>query len=80
MNIAVIPELEELYNEAVRVFSAPISWEMKYDFIFPGICTRLLTLYPSFTWYDPDTSYEEDVSAFMRAFRGLIGELKKIGK
>ena len=46
------------------------AWEKLYNKIFSdeisrAICKRFL----SFDWYDPDTSYYEDVNAFIEAFK-----------
>ena len=47
-----------------------LSWEVKYDLIFN---VKRISFLESigishFTWYDPDTSYEEDVRAYVDSF------------
>lgn len=64
------PELKEVYKEAKEIFGSSISWEAKYDLIFSDRISKKV----SFSWYDPDTSYEEDVMAFMDAFDHYMGE------
>lgn len=53
-------------------------WKIIYDEIFSKhICHRALELY-KFEWYDPDTSYEEDVRAFMGGFFEAYIKVKEI--
>lgn len=66
-----LDELESIYKECVRIVNShSLSWEAKYDLIFSdNICQKTSGL---FQWYDPDTSYEEDVKAFYNAFRDYM--------
>ena len=51
-------------------------WEIIYDKIFSEeISKRVWQLY-NFDYYDPNTSYEEDVLAFLNAFDEELEHLK----
>lgn len=47
------------------------TWGDKYKRFFGpgGLCNDLKQIYPDFDWYDPDSSYEEDVCAFYNAVK-----------
>jgi hypothetical protein len=64
-------ELKGVYREAKEIYDSSISWEAKYDLIFSERISRKV----SFSWYDPDTSYEEDLTEFMRAFDYYMGNI-----
>lgn len=58
-----------------------ISWKTKYELIFSSnISTKIFFCFKelgvSFHYYDPDTSYEEDVKAFAYALRDKMQELQ----
>lgn len=60
-----------------------ISWETKYELIFSeNISRKIFTYFKemniSFDYYDPDTSYEEDVKAFAYAVNNKVIELSQI--
>ena len=63
-------ELQEIYKEAKEIFESSISWKAKYDLIFSDRISKKV----SFDWYDPDTSYEEDVTYFMKGFDSYMNE------
>lgn len=71
--------LNQLYAKAEQIFEAKdLEWSEKYDMIFSDkISSRVNHL---FDWYDPDTSYEEDVTAFMNAFREYVKDKNKLNK
>lgn len=47
-----------------------LDWEQKYDCIFDLKIWQTIDKYGySFGWFDPDTSYEEDVTAYVKALR-----------
>lgn len=66
--------LKELYDKVKKIVNNDlITEEAKYDFIFSeSISDELYKIVPKFEYYDPDTSYEEDVDAFVNAFDNLI--------
>jgi hypothetical protein len=63
-------ELQQVYKDAKEIFESSISWEAKYDLIFSDNISKKV----SFRWYDPDTSYEEDVTYFMKGFDTYMNE------
>lgn len=56
-------EKKKIYERAKRIIASDLDWEEKYDMIFSEEISRRFSL----DYYDPDTSYEEDVIAFMNA-------------
>lgn len=55
-------------------------FETLYNYLFMSkigtpVAKRLLSLVP-FEWYDPDTSYEEDVMAFINAAKEKRDEIR----
>lgn len=70
-NITEIQEQRGEFNRVVKkansVFNNEnLSWEEKYYAIFEDdIYVKIYSLYPEFTWHDPDGSNEEDVTAFI---------------
>lgn len=56
-------EKKKIYERAKRIIASDLEWEEKYDMIFSEEISRKFSL----DYYDPDTSYEEDVMAFMNA-------------
>lgn len=56
-------EKKKIYERAKRIITSDLEWEEKYDMIFSEEISRKFSL----DYYDPDTSYEEDVMAFMNA-------------
>lgn len=72
-------------NEKVQklVTQDDVDWELKFDLIFsPEVSRRIFQLFSelnvSFDYYDPDTSYEEDVQALANALEEKMQELKKV--
>ncbi len=68
--------LNTILQKANSIFdSKELEWEEKYDMIF---CDKISTrVYDLFDWYDPDTTYEEDVTSFMRAFNEYVEDRNK---
>ncbi len=64
----ILEELRDLQIQVNEIFNSEVSWEVKYDLIFSEqISQRVFTLI-KLDYYDPDTSYQEDVTAFVNAF------------
>lgn len=53
----------DLYNRAKRIIASDLEWEDKYDMIFSNEISKKFSL----DYWDPDSSYEDDVMAFMSA-------------
>jgi hypothetical protein len=56
-------EKKKIHERVKRIIASDLEWEEKYDMIFSEEVSRKFSL----NYYDPDTSYEEDVMAFMNA-------------
>lgn len=54
------------------------AWTELYDTVFSDkISKKIHLVYPGFTWYDPDTSYQEDVTAYIRGFEDYAKGLEE---
>ena len=72
--------LEYLYNIArdkalenhpnyIKIYDDEV-WEKLYHKVFSEEISRVIyKKFPNFDWYDPDTSYYEDVNACIEAFK-----------
>jgi hypothetical protein len=67
-------ELALIYNKANKIFHSDLQWSTKYDLIFSSEISQKLP----FDWFDPDMDYEDDVCAFMLAFKEYFEEQEKI--
>lgn len=68
-----------LAREVERICTSSASWETKYEAVFnEDVSLRMRALCPSFDYYDPDTSYEEDVRAFQRAASEKADDLEDL--
>jgi hypothetical protein len=69
--------IKSIYDKAKKIYEAEdLDDEEKYDMIFSDEISRKV----SFDYYDPDTTYEEDVAAFMRGFEEYIETLQRKSK
>ncbi len=75
MNIRL---LKSLHEQANKIYNSDLSWEDKYDFIFSENISMKVFDNINLEYYDPDTSYEEDVRAFMDAFNSKMEAINKI--
>lgn len=76
----VTEQLKNLQKEANEIYNSDISWETKYKLIFSkNISSRFNELIEEinehFSYYDPDSDYEDDVIAFMSAMNEKIEEI-----
>ena len=66
-------ELQRIYFKAEIIVESDMSWEEKYDLIFSSeISQKVCKLARGFDYYDPDTTYEEDVMAFFNSFKEYL--------
>lgn len=73
-NIEFTKELE-IYFKAKEIYESDMTWEQKYDLIF----SEEISSQVYFDYYDPDCGYEDDVIAFMGAFKEYIqNKLEKV--
>ena len=77
----VLSNLLQLVNTAINLAERnDISWKFKYEMIFSvRISQQISILLQCFSlkldYYDPDTSYEDDVKAYIRALEELKPQL-----
>lgn len=72
-------EFVRLTEKAERLQKSGAASEVIYDEIFSDdISGAVKQLGLSFEYYDPDTSYEEDVQAYVRAMRERADEYEKL--
>ena len=70
-------EFLSLANAASAIASSPAEWETKYDLIFSdAISGRIRDLGMAPDYYDPDTSYEEDVMAYVAAHKTKADQMR----
>lgn len=65
-----------ILNKVDSIYQSEADWEYKYDRIFgmsKEISSLLKSLNLTLEYYDPDTTYEEDVRAYVNA----LGEVRK---
>lgn len=68
--------IQHVFDAITEVYESEISWESKYDRIFSGgLCRKFKSLAPSFSYYDPDAGYEDDVCAFYLAAEEYMNNL-----
>lgn len=74
-----IQQIVKMIEEAEVIFHSTASWEVKYDSIFAmKISKSIQEVGLRFDYYDPDTSYEEDIRAYWDAlnqFKTDLGNL-----
>ena len=71
-------ELQETFDYIQRIYYSDLSWEAKFDLIFSTQGSqKFCKIARSFDWCDPDTTYEEDVSAFFYAATTYMNEEMK---
>ena len=74
---AELVEFVEIYDMARQIVDSGADWETKYQLIFSNRISRRAQSLVAFDWYDPDTSEEEDVREFMRAFEEKAENVRK---
>lgn len=55
-----------------------VSWELKYDILFSNLKEDIKKTGFKVDYYDPDTSYEDDVRAFNDAVQRLVPEIRRL--
>lgn len=64
-------------TEYIRPEWTDDDWKRLYRFVFSDrISGVVYSIIPDFDWYNPDTTYQEDVCAFINAFLREMDELK----
>ncbi len=78
MNEQTLVGFIRLAEYAIKVAESNATWEAKYNIIFSDDVSAILIKQAQIEWYDPDGSYEEDVTAFIDALREHLDEIRKI--
>ena len=73
-----IQKFVALAKDATRIANSAATWEEKYDIVFSEHLSREANSLFSFDYYDPDTSYEEDVMAYVRALQEKADSLSRV--
>lgn len=66
-------EFNTFTAEAIRIYDSNLPWDTKYDLIFSENISRKIFSLVRLDYYDPDTTYEEDVKAFISALKEKAG-------
>lgn len=84
LTLLALKDLVRLNTKVQKIVDTKnVDWQVKYDLIFSkNISTKIFQLFKevniSFDYYDPDTTYEEDIKAFSSAFKEKIEDVEKI--
>ncbi len=79
MQIETISEILQIIEKANQVYNSEADWLLKYDLIFSdSISCNIFNLGLRFDYYDPDSSYEEDVRAYITALNHEKDRLEKV--
>ena len=76
----VTEQLKNVQKEANEIYNSDMSWETKYKLIFSKNISRRFNelieeINEHFSYYDPDSDYDDDVIAFMSAMNEKIEEI-----
>lgn len=71
--MSVLSELRDLQQEINEVYNSDLDWDVKYDLIFSERLSRKVFKLIRLDYYDPDTTYQEDVTAFVNALNEKLG-------
>lgn len=66
--------IENINDKAQNIINSNKSWETKYDLIFSDDISNKVHELIHLEYYDPDTSYEEDVLAFANALNNWVND------
>lgn len=71
----LVYELQEILSLSKKIIDSELGWEEKYDLIFSESISKAVFRLIDLDYYDPDTSYEEDVLAFVQALKDKVQDL-----
>lgn len=74
MTTRILAELRQLAATVEQIVGSTADWKTKYDLVFSdNVCVRIRQLLDelgcSLNYYDPDTTYEEDLRAYADALK-----------
>ena len=73
-----LSELVKVVEEIEKIYESNLTGKRKYDMVF-GLCAeKLWGNLPGFSYYDPDTTYQEDVEAVVKALREYVQERQEL--
>ena len=76
-----IQKIFDAIEQAEAIVDSNASWETKFNIVFAmGIHRDIREIEPDFDWYDPDTSYQEDVSSYVLALREWRRDMGKLNE
>lgn len=88
MAVIVLKEYREPLDRALEIANhvyynaynfTEDEWGNIYDIIFGDkVCDVVVDAIPNFDWFDPDTTYKEDVLAFIQAFLEIAKDITYI--
>lgn len=68
--------IDDAYDKVMESECSEEAWKALYHFVFSDrVSHKICEILPSFEWYDPGATYQEDVCAFIDAFRREMDEL-----
>ncbi|HSX22902.1 MAG TPA: hypothetical protein VLE97_09035 [Gaiellaceae bacterium] len=67
-----------LADRVFQISDSDASDEVKYDLIFSDDLSRSLAEIFQLAYYDPDTSYADDIAAYVSALREKCADLQKV--
>ena len=68
----------DLADQVFQIAASNTAAEIKYELIFSAELSRALGQLFAIDYYDPDTSYEEDVAAYVGALHAKCTELRQV--
>ena len=88
MAVIVLKEYKEPLDRALEIVNnvydnacnfTEDEWENVYDIIFGDkVCVVVVDSIPNFDWFNPDTTYKEDVLSFIQAFIEIAKDITYI--
>lgn len=68
--------IDRAYDKVMESECSEEAWEALYHFVFSDrVSHKICEILPSFEWYDPDATYQEDVCTFINAFWREMDEI-----
>lgn len=74
----VIARLRDLHAQVNEIFLLELPRETKYDLVFSKHVSRQVFDLIHLDYCDPDTTYQEDLTAFVEAFNSKMGEIDNV--
>jgi hypothetical protein len=78
MDLHKLIKATEYLKIVQSIQNAKIDANIKFDILFGTLSNAIHTEFPDFDYYDPDSSYADDVNAFANAFNSFVYEHLKM--